>query len=300
MKILLLGKHGQVGWELQRALAPLGELVAVGRAEVDFEKLESIRACIQLHQPHWIVNAVAYTAVDKAESESEKAQLVNAEAVACLAQEAKKLDAWLIHYSTDYVFDGNHTAPYVEDDQTMPMSVYGKTKLMGEAAIQAQHAKHLIFRTSWVYSLHGANFVKTMLRLATERDTLNVVADQIGAPTSAELIADVSALVMQAVLQSKTPEVYAGVYHLAATGQASWYHYAQHVIAYAEKKGKKFKVAADKILPIATEDYPLPAKRPKNSRLNTHKISTSFNLNLPDWRMHVERMLDEMLDEERK
>ncbi|QZD69698.1 dTDP-4-dehydrorhamnose reductase [Pseudomonas sp. 3-2] len=296
MKILLLGKNGQVGWELQRSLAPLGELVALDRHAVDglcgdLSDLDALRATIRQLKPHVIVNAAAYTAVDKAESEVELADRVNGDASQVMAEEAALLDAWLIHYSTDYVFSGEGSASWQETDAVAPVNHYGASKLAGEQAIAASGCKHLIFRTSWVYGARGNNFAKTMLRLAKDRETLSVIADQIGAPTGADLIADVTAIAIHKVLQQ--PEL-AGVYHLAASGEVSWYGYASHVIAFARDNGEQLAVTA--INPIDTTAYPTPARRPLNSRLNTQKLRDNFSLHLPDWQSGVTRMLREVLN----
>ncbi len=297
MKILLLGKNGQVGWELQRSLAPLGELVALDRHSRtycgDLTDPAGIARTVHDLKPDVIVNAAAYTAVDKAETETELAGLINAQAPAVLAEAAKTHGAWLVHYSTDYVFDGHGQQPWREQDTVNPISVYGKTKLAGEQAIQASACRHLIFRTSWVYAARGNNFAKTMLRLGREREQLSVIHDQIGAPTGAELLADVTAQSLRVALQRA--EV-SGVYHLAAAGETSWYEYAGYVLDFARRSGLELKVAEHAITPIATSAYPTPAKRPLNSRLNTDKLKTTFDLNLPDWRIGVERMLAEILD----
>jgi dTDP-4-dehydrorhamnose reductase len=296
MKILLLGKGGQVGWELQRALAPLGDIVALDHDSVhlhgDFSRPEQLAATIAAVRPDIIVNAAAHTAVDKAESESELARAINATAPGVLARCAAETGAWLIHYSTDYVFDGSGTAPRSEQAPTGPLSVYGRTKLEGEQAIQASGCQHLILRTSWVYAARGGNFAKTMLRLARERDALNVIDDQIGAPTGAELLADVTAHAIRTA-QSR-PEV-AGLYHLVAGGEVSWHGYARHVIEWARAQGHAIKVAPEAIRPIPTSAYPTPAARPLNSRLDTQKLQHTFGLTLPDWRSGVERMLAEVL-----
>ena len=296
MKILLFGKNGQVGWELQRSLAPLGELVALGSSGHaglcgDLSDLAGLAETVFKVKPDVIVNAAAYTAVDKAESEPEQARLINALAPGVLADEAQKLGAWFVHYSTDYVFDGSGGQFWQETDATGPLNVYGRTKLEGEQAV-TRCVKHLIFRTSWVYAARGANFAKTMLRLAQEREQLKVIDDQIGAPTGAELIADVTALALRAVLQQ--PEQ-AGLYHLAAGGEASWFDYARFVIEQARQRGLPIKVAPEAIEPIPTRAYPLPAKRPHNSRLDTRKLKQSFDLALPDWRVGVTRVLGEVL-----
>jgi dTDP-4-dehydrorhamnose reductase len=297
MKILLLGKNGQVGWELQRSLAPLGEVLALDSKSTDYcghlNDLEGIAATVRTYAPDVIVNSAAYTAVDKAESEPEQAQRVNAEAVAVLAHEAQQLGAWLVHYSTDYVFDGSGTQPWLETDTVGSLSVYGASKLAGEQAIQASGCKQLIFRTSWVYAARGNNFAKTMLRLAQERDSLSVIADQFGAPTSAELLADVTAHALRSAMAK--PEL-GGLYHLAASGETSWHSYARFVLEQAEAAGKLFKVAPAQITAIASSAYPTAAKRPLNSRLNTGKLQNAFALHLPDWQVGVARMLSETLE----
>ncbi|WP_042150695.1 MULTISPECIES: dTDP-4-dehydrorhamnose reductase [unclassified Pseudoalteromonas] len=297
MKILLLGKNGQVGWELQRALAPLGELIAVDRTQVDLAEPEQLRAFVANCAPDIIVNAAAYTAVDKAETEIELAYKINAESVAVLAEEVKKLNAWLIHYSTDYVYDGTKITDYLETDSVNPLSVYGQSKLAGENAIRQSGCKYLNFRTSWVFATKGNNFIKSMLRLASERTELKIVADQVGAPTSAELIADVTTLCIHQ-LTSNT-EQFAneriGTYHLVANGEATWHTYAQHVINKASELGQRLSTPSENILPINTDDYPLPAARPKNSKLNTNKLEQAFSINLPVWPVYVDRMLEELI-----
>jgi dTDP-4-dehydrorhamnose reductase len=299
MKILLFGKSGQVGWELQRSLAPLGELVVLGTDSQnlcgDFSNLEGIAQTVRVVAPDIIVNAAAYTAVDKAESEPELAGTINGLAPGVLAQEAKRSGAWLIHYSTDYVFDGGGDKPWLETDSTGPLSVYGKTKLEGEAAIRATNCQYLIFRTSWVYAARGGNFVKTMLRLAGERDQLTVINDQIGAPTGADLLADVSAHAIRMALQR--PEV-SGLYHLVAGGQTSWHDYASFIIDFARQAGIEIKVAPEAIQPVPSSAFSLPAPRPKNSRLDTSKLQNTFDLNLPHWQSGVTRMLTEILEKQ--
>lgn len=295
MKILLLGCGGQVGWELQRALAPLGELLALGHAGAeglcgDFCDPAGLRATVDAVAPDVIVNAAAHTAVDKAESEPDLARRINAEAVGVLAEAAARHQVWLVHYSTDYVFDGSGTRPWQEDDATGPLSVYGRTKLEGEQAIRASGCAHLIFRTSWVYAARGGNFAKTMLRLAAERERLAVIADQIGAPTGADLIADVTAHALRAALSR--PEL-GGTYHLVASGETSWHTYAGFVFDTARALGKDLKVA--EVAPISTADYPTPATRPLNSRLDTGKLQHTFGLHLPHWQQGVARMLHEIL-----
>ena len=294
MKILLLGKSGQVGWELQRALAPLGELVALDRQGEnglcgDLADLDGLRKTIRSLQPDVIVNAAAYTAVDQAESEPELAYLINALAPQVMADAMRERNGWLVHYSTDYVFDGSGTEPWSETDQPAPLNQYGQSKLQGELAIAQSGCQHLIFRTSWVYAARGNNFAKTMLRLAAEREQLNVIDDQIGAPTGAELLADVTAhALMQAIAQ---PQL-SGLYHLAAAGQTSWCGYARYVIEQARSMGTVLKVQC--IEPIPTTAYPTPATRPHNSKLDTRKLRQSFALQLPDWQNGVSRMLKEI------
>jgi len=297
MKILLLGKNGQVGWELQRALAPLGELTALDRHKTndlcgDLTDLEGLAKTIEVIKPDVIVNAAAHTAVDKAESEPELAQLINAKATEVLASAAKQLNAWLIHYSTDYVFNGSGNKAWLESDETAPLSVYGSTKLEGEQLIQQIDCQHLIFRTSWVYAARGNNFAKTMLRLAKERDTLNVINDQIGAPTGAELIADVTAHAIRVAQQQIDVS---GIYHLVASGETSWYDYARYVLEFAVQSGIELNVDPKKIGAIPTSAYPTPAKRPSNSRLSITKIEETFQLKMPSWQTGVNRMLIETL-----
>ena len=299
MKILLLGKGGQVGWELQRSLAPLGELVALEFDSTDycgdFTNLAGLAETVRQVKPDVIVNAAAHTAVDKAESEPELVRTINALAPGVLADEAEKLGAWLIHYSTDYVFDGSGTIPRKETDATGPLGVYGQTKLEGEQAV-SRCSRHLIFRTSWVYAARGANFAKTMLRLAKERDELKVIADQIGAPTGAELLADVTAQVIRTVQTTPDGQTLAGLYHLVAGGETSWYDYARFVIEHARKTGLPIRVQPEAIEAIPTSAYPTPAKRPHNSRLDTQKLQAVFSLHLPDWKEGVQRMLTEILN----
>ena len=297
MKILLFGKGGQVGWELQRALAPLGELTALdfdstGQLSGDFSQPEAVAATVRRVAPDLIVNAAAHTAVDRAESEVDLARLINATTPGRIAQEAKALGAHLVHYSTDYVFDGSGDALRDETAATGPLSVYGRTKLEGEQLIAASGATHLILRTSWVYAARGGNFAKTMLKLAKERERLTVIADQIGAPTGAELLADVSAHAAR-MLRAR-PEL-SGLYHCVAAGETSWHGYATHVIERARAAGHAIKVAPDAILPIPTTDSPTPATRPLNSRLDTRRLRDTFDLVLPPWQQGVDRMLAEIL-----
>ena len=297
LKILLFGKNGQVGWELQRSLASLGELVALDTVSTyfcgDFTNLEGIAKTVRAVAPDIIVNAAAHTAVDKAESEPVLARTINALAPSILAQEAKRIGAWLIHYSTDYVFDGSGDKPWQEADSTGPLSVYGKTKLEGEGLILASGCKHLIFRTSWVFAARGANFAKTMLKLAHERDSLKVINDQIGAPTGADLLADVTAHAIRTAMQQSDV---AGVYHLVASGQTSWYGYANFVIDFARQAGVEIKVDPSAIEAVASSAFLTAAARPMNSRLDTAKLQSTFGLNLPHWQSGVTRMLTEILE----
>jgi len=296
VNILLFGKGGQVGWELQRSLAPLGRIVALdwqteGRLCGDFTDLAGLAACVRAVAPDVVVNAAAHTAVDQAESEPERARTINALAPGVLAAEATRLNAWLVHYSTDYVFDGSGDTAWREGDATGPLGVYGRTKLEGEQAV-ARHDRHLIFRTSWVFAARGNNFARTMLRLANEREQIKVVADQIGAPTGAELLADVTAHAIRRVRQQ--PDL-AGLYHLVAAGETSWHGYARHVIERARQAGQAIRVAPEAILAVPSSAYPVTAPRPLNSRLDTRKLQTAFDLRLPDWQDGVDRMLGEIL-----
>lgn len=298
MRILLLGKDGQVGWELQRALVPLGEVVACGRSEGNLEDLEALRALIREERPTVVVNAAAYTAVDGAESDIARARRINAEAVALLAAEVRAMNGWLVHYSTDYVFDGSKDGAYREEDVTAPQSVYGATKRAGEEAIVAAGCRHLTFRTSWVFAARGGNFAKTMLRLAGDREELKVVADQVGAPTSAELIADVTALCLYRLAHdTKLAACASGTYHLVASGATSWHDYARFVITEAQRLGAPLKTVPERVLPIPTSAYPTPAKRPANSRLATEKIQSTFGLSLPAWETHVRRLVAELVSQ---
>jgi dTDP-4-dehydrorhamnose reductase len=296
MKILLLGKNGQVGWALQRSLAPLGEVLALDRHSTDFcgdlSQPERLAQTVRDYRPDVVVNAAAHTAVDKAESEPELARCLNATAPAALAQAAAEVGAWLVHYSTDYVFNGQGDAPWHEDSATGPLSVYGQTKLEGEQAIAAVCAKHLIFRTSWVYAARGGNFAKTMLRLAAERERLTVINDQHGAPTGADLIADVTAHAIRSVMRQAE---LAGVYHLVAAGETTWHGYASHVVAQARRIRPELALKVSEIAPVPTTSFPTPAQRPLNSRLSTQKLQQAFGLVMPPWQHGVARMLSETL-----
>ncbi|MNB70557.1 dTDP-4-dehydrorhamnose reductase [compost metagenome] len=293
MNILLFGKTGQVGWELQRALAPLGNVIALDVHSKDFcgdfSNPEGIAQTVRRIKPDVIVNAAAHTAVDKAESEQEFAQLLNATSVEAIAKAAAEIGAWVIHYSTDYVFPGDGETPWQETDATAPLNVYGQTKLDGEKALQAHCAKHLIFRTSWVYAGKGNNFAKTMLRLAKDRTELSVINDQVGAPTGAELLADCTAHAIRTALVR--PEV-AGLYHLVASNTTTWYEYAALVFAQAREAG--IELAIEQLNAVPTSAYPTPAIRPQNSRLNTEKFQRNFDLVLPSWDIGVKRMLAEL------
>lgn len=295
MKLLLLGANGQVGWELRRSLSPLGEFVALdvndppGRG-VDFSSADGLSALVRQHRPSVIVNAAAYTAVDKAESDRSLAELVNATAPGVLARAAASSGALLIHYSTDYVFDGSGSAPRSESDPTGPLSVYGETKLAGEKLIAQSGCDHLILRTSWVYAVRGHNFIKTMLRLGQEREALSVVDDQVGAPTGADLLADVTALLIRLRSQGAGG---LGVYHCVAAGETSWFGLARYVLDWARANGLPIKTPPEGLRPLRTADYPTPARRPMNSRLSTSKLASQFDLTMPHWTQGVERMLKE-------
>ncbi len=293
MNVLLFGKSGQVGWELQRALAPLGNLTALDFNSTDFcgdfTKPEGVAETVRRLRPDVIVNAAAHTAVDKAESEPDLSYLLNAQSVEAIAREAQKLGAWVVHYSTDYVFPGDGETPWKETDATGPLNVYGETKLAGEQALQQHCDKHLIFRTSWVYAGKGNNFAKTMLNLAKTRDTLSIISDQYGAPTGAELLADCTAHAIRTALVK--PDV-AGLYHLVASGITTWADYAELVFAKAREAG--IELAVQEVKKVPTSAYPTPARRPNNSRLSTEKFQSTFNLQLPQWQAGVERMLAEL------
>ena len=295
MKLLLLGSNGQLGWELQRSLSPLGKIFACNRNTVDFNDLDKLKSVVRNYRPDVIVNAAAYTNVDKAESDAENSFRVNFEAVDLLAKEAAVLNSWLIHYSTDYIFDGTKNSSYKEEDKTNPESVYGKSKLQGESAIIDSKCKYLIFRTSWLYSTHGKNFVNTVLSIAKERSELRVVCDQIGAPTSAELVADVTSLCLYRIIQDDfSSKDISGVYHLTSTGKTSWYNFAKYVIIEAQKLGDVFLAKPANIIAINTFEYPLPAKRPANSLLNSQKLCKTFNFYLPSWKIHADRVIKEL------
>lgn len=293
MKILLLGKNGQVGWELQRSLAPLGEVLALDRNSTshcgDLSNLEGLAETVRVFRPQVVVNAAAYTAVDKAESDSSTAHLVNALAPEVLSRACAALDALLVHYSTDYVFDGSGQTPWLETDATGPLNVYGHSKLAGEQGIAKQGAKHVIFRTSWVYGTEGGNFAKTMLRLAQERDKMAVINDQFGAPTGAALLADITAMCLQ------QPQALSGIYHLAAAGETTWHAYAEYVLQTAKRLKPEMAYKVKEVAAVPTSEFPTPAQRPLNSRLNCSKLQNDLQCQLPDWQKGVDSMLSKIL-----
>lgn len=293
MKILLFGKNGQVGWELQRSLSAIGNLIAFSRQEVDLIQLDKLQECIRTQQPDFIINAAAYTAVDKAESEPDIAQLINTEAVRILAEETARLNAWLIYYSTDYVFDGTKPSAYTETDQTNALSIYGQTKLAGEQVIRSSGCKHIILRSSWIYSIHRSNFLLTILKRAIDNQAIRVVNDSFGAPTSACLIADITAMVIYRIVTGLMDEITAnGTYHLVASGCTSWYEYAQFLINLALKNG--LPIVSSNVLPVSSDTYLTAAKRPKNSRLDNNKLQDKFNFVLPPWQRDVERLISKL------
>lgn len=295
-RILLLGANGQVGTALRRALPPLGEVGALDRTGADLSQPERLREVVRMHRPSIIVNAGAYTAVDKAESDEALAFAVNATAPGILAEEAEALGACLVHYSTDYVYDGRKGEPYVETDATNPQSVYGRSKLAGEDTVRRACRRHLIFRTSWVFAASGGNFLKTMLRLAAERDSLRVVSDQIGAPTSAELIAACTVVALGEMAGKPAADPRWGTYHLAASGSVSWHGYARHVIARAQARGAVLRASPESVAAIPAVEYPTPAARPANSRLDTLKLRRAFQAaSLPDWRDGVDSVVDQLV-----
>ena len=293
MKILLLGKNGQVGWELQRSLAPLGEVLALDRNSTshggELRKMEGMAETVRVFRPQVVVNAAAYTAVDKAESDSSTAHLVNALAPEVLSRACAALDALLVHYSTDYVFDGSGQTPWLETDATGPLNVYGHSKLAGEQGIAKQGAKHVIFRTSWVYGTEGGNFAKTMLRLAQERDKMAVINDQFGAPTGAALLADITAMCLH------QPQALSGIYHLAAAGETTWHAYAEYVLQTAKRLKPEMAYKVKEVAAVPTSEFPTPAQRPLNSRLNCSKLQNDLQCQLPDWQKGVDAMLSKIL-----
>lgn len=294
MKILVFGKCGQVGWELCRSLQPLGQVVAMGREDADFSKPESLREIVRAVQPDVIVNAAAYTAVDKAEQEEDLALLINAESPKVLAEEALKINALLVHYSTDYVFDGTSVTPYTETDVAGPVNVYGRTKLAGELSTQLSGCDYLIFRTSWVYASRGNNFLLTMLRLVKERDEISVIADQHGAPTSARLIAEVTLVCASVALKERRAGVFSsGIYHLTASGSTSWHGFAKEIISIASHKYSD-QIKLTSLKAITTSEYGALAARPENSRLDLNKLKRVYDINMPDWKESLELCIEEI------
>lgn len=294
MKILLLGKNGQVGWELQRSLAPLGEVIALDRLGLndwcgDLTEPEKLYQTIIDISPDVVVNASAYTAVDLAESDQDTANLVNHISVGRVAEACQVVKALFVHYSTDYVFNGVGTCAFKEDDLPSALNVYGHTKALGEYAIQQAGCNYLILRTSWVFATKGKNFLKTMLNLAQQREELSIIDDQVGAPTSAELIADVTAQIIPSALVSHKK----GIYHLVASGETSWFGYASYIFKRAKENSMELKLK--KAIPIPTTAYPTPAKRPLNSRLDNQKIQQTFQIQLPNWQWYVDRTVMELL-----
>jgi len=294
MKILLFGKVGQLGWELNRSLQPLGDIVALDIGEVDFSKPESLRQIVRDINPDVICNAVAYTAVDKAEEEEELAMKINGISPGVLAEEASRVNALLVHYSTDYVFDGTKTSPYVETDKPNPLNAYGRTKLAGEIAVQSSGCDYLIFRTSWVYASRANNFMLTMLKLAQEKEELSIVSDQIGAPTSARLIADTTILCVQQALKEKCEGVFlSGLYHLTATGKTSWCGFTEEIVKLSRNS---LNIKLKELNPILTSDYPTPAQRPMNSQLAQAKLESTFTIEIPDWQKALSLCIEDLIE----
>lgn len=296
MKIVLFGRRGQVGHELEQVLAPLGELVAFGRDEADLERPDTIRDLVRRESPDIVVNAAAYTAVDRAESEPERARLINADAVRAVAEEMARRGGWLVHYSTDYVFDGSKSCGYRETDPTGPLNVYGATKRAGEEYVQASGCGHWIFRTSWVYAAHGSNFIRTILRLGQEREEISVVDDQIGAPTSAARIASVTAAAIGRFARGGSAVPASGLYHLASTGETSWHDYARHIVSAARAAGMPLRLDADRIRSIPSSAWPQAARRPASSRLDTSKLRGSLDVDLPPWQDDVNQVIATLLE----
>ncbi|AOW12665.1 NAD(P)-dependent oxidoreductase [Hydrogenophaga crassostreae] len=299
MRMLLTGKNGQVGFELQRALTPLGDVHAVDSNDCDLADPQALRALIRRIQPHVIINPAAYTAVDKAEEQIDLAMAVNGHAPGIMGEEAARLGACVVHYSTDYVFDGSKAEPYVEDDVPAPLGTYGQSKLAGEIALQRATDRHIILRTSWVVGAHGNNFAKTVLRLAADRDRLSIVNDQHGAPTSAALLAEVTAKLIGQLQEGNTKPFPFGLYHLCASGDTTWFDYARFVLDYAEKSDRAaasvLKIKACDVTAIPSSQYPTLARRPSNSRLNTEKFRQTFGLPLPTWQEGLKPILDHIL-----
>jgi dTDP-4-dehydrorhamnose reductase len=300
LKTLILGSNGQAGWELQRALAPLGSVISLSRLgdgglAGDLADPGKVAETVRKVSPDVIVNAAAYTAVDRAEAESDRAELINTSAVSMLAGEARSLGAWLVHYSTDYVFDGSGTRPWQENDAPAPLNVYGKTKRDGELGVEDSGCRHLIFRTSWVYAARGNNFIHSMLRLASERDALDIVDDQYGAPTGAALIADVTAHALRMLVNGSGAS---GLFHLTASGETTWHGYATRIVERAREAGWPVSVAPGNIKPIGTDAFPTKARRPRNSRLDCTRLEQTFGLRMPPWQAGVDHALSEILHNE--
>lgn len=295
MNIVLFGGSGQVGVELRRTLAPLGRLVVPGREEADLGRPDTVREVLRRHPADVVVNAAAHTAVDRAETEPDLARRINADAVGVMAEEVAGRGGWLVHYSTDYVFDGTKEGGYREEDPTGPLNVYGMTKLEGERLVAASGCRHLIFRTSWVHAPHGTNFIATMLRLLAERDELAVVDDQVGSPTSAALIAAVTAVALARLADTSRPTPPGGIYHLAAGGATSWHGYAEFIAAVARTAGAAVRVAADGLRPIPSSARPQAARRPANSRLDTGRLRGTFEVRLPPWQDDVRQVVTTLL-----
>ncbi len=296
MKILLFGKNGQVGWELCESLVPLGEVISLGSNDVDFTDTEAIRNCVKNYAPDIIVNAVAYTAVDKAELNQKDAYLINSKAVKVLAEEALRINAFLIHYSTDYVFNGQKKLPYTEEDLPDPLNIYGKTKLQGDLYIQQSGCRYIIFRVSWVFSSHGQNFAKTILKLAKSHKELKIINDQTGVPTSAKLIASITSLILYKVINDTSGKLFYGIYNLSAIGKVSWYDFAKTLIKQAKTLGASLNCDPENIIPITTQEYPLPAKRPMNSLLDISKLQQHFSLQIPSWELYSGRLVKDLIE----
>ncbi|MFJ4195313.1 dTDP-4-dehydrorhamnose reductase [Pseudomonas sp. NPDC089534] len=294
-KIVLFGSNGQVGWELQSSLPLLGNLAVCDRSKVDLSDFDAVSAYLEQERPDIIVNAAAYNAVDQAETSEEDAQRINHDLVKVLADYAAGKSAWLVHYSTDYVFDGASERPYAETDVTNPLNAYGRSKAQGEQAVVASGCNHLLLRTSWVYSARGRNFAKTILRLAETKTEFSVVDDQTGAPTSASLVADITTLCLYQVLNSSNPEALSGTYHAVASGHASWYEYARYLVSEAVGLGIPLSCTEHDIRAVSCSEYPTKAVRPKNSRLDNSKIQNAFNICIPDWKINIKRTLSDMV-----
>ena len=300
MRLLVTGATGQVGWEVTRSLMPLGNVIALNRTRCDLSQPDSLAPIIRDLNPDVIVNAAAYTAVDKAEKEESLAGVVNSTAVGVLADAAKRNGALLVHYSTDYVFDGTKASPYIEEDTPSPINAYGRSKLAGEAAIRAVGCDHLILRTTWIYAARGQNFVKTILRLARERNELNIVADQFGAPTSARNVADGTAHIVRQALQERVlGDFMSGTYHVTSAGGTNWYGFAEAIVRNASLYGLLDSNRLPRITPIPTSAYPLPAARPVNSRLSNELLLNRFNLILPDWQQSLEYVMQDLAIQDR-